>query len=91
LNRKKFFETLDRIHKAGVLHRDIRAENLVIGERETVEIIDFDRAIFDPSEEAQESEMEKLQMLFDQKYFGPSLISGSGSITPRASELDSDT
>lgn len=43
-SRAAFIKILRQIHRAGVIHNDIRAENLLIAPAGDVSIIDFDRA-----------------------------------------------
>ncbi|KAG6907644.1 hypothetical protein DXG01_008094 [Tephrocybe rancida] len=63
--RDQLIEALDSIHATGVRHRDIRAENLTASEDGSVNIIDFDRASLDSSEQARKHEMEHLISLLD--------------------------
>ncbi|KAG6808027.1 hypothetical protein H0H92_005642 [Tricholoma furcatifolium] len=53
-----FAEALKSIHSAGVRHRDIRAENMVIGDDGAAYIIDFDRAVMDASERSRNRELD---------------------------------
>jgi len=64
-----FIHAIRSIHKAGVLHHDIRPENLLITEdgREAT-IIDFDRATFDPSAHDKHMERTEVQDLVDGNY-----------------------
>lgn len=62
--RTKFARILRSIHEAGVVHRDIRHPNLLISEDdEQMFIIDFDRAVFDPSTHAQHVERDEFLTL----------------------------
>jgi len=36
---------LDRIHKKGVIHRDLRPDNVLVGQDGTIALIDFDQAV----------------------------------------------
>ncbi|KAG6815131.1 hypothetical protein H0H93_010855 [Arthromyces matolae] len=58
--REKFIEALQSIHDQGFRHRDIRPENLLVAEDGEVQIIDFDRASLNSSEQTQQREMEHL-------------------------------
>ncbi|KAG6827676.1 hypothetical protein H0H92_010807 [Tricholoma furcatifolium] len=53
-----FAEALKSIHSAGVRHRDIRAENMVIGDDGAAYMIDFDRAVVNASERSRNCELE---------------------------------
>ncbi|TFK66616.1 hypothetical protein BDN72DRAFT_917133 [Pluteus cervinus] len=55
------------MHKAGVVHRDLRPENLVIAQDGKPMIIDFDQASLNPSDYNKESEMESFQCFMDGK------------------------
>ncbi|KIM42836.1 hypothetical protein M413DRAFT_444485, partial [Hebeloma cylindrosporum] len=68
--RKAFVAAMKRIHRAGIKHMDIRADNLVIHpESGKVAIIDFDRAKF-PKENLGffDGEMECLKDLLDGRF-----------------------
>ncbi|TFK66620.1 hypothetical protein BDN72DRAFT_961617 [Pluteus cervinus] len=55
------------MHKAGVVHHDLRAENLVIAQDGKPMVIDFDRASLDPSDIDKANEMEDFQCFMDGK------------------------
>ncbi|TFK66362.1 hypothetical protein BDN72DRAFT_148607 [Pluteus cervinus] len=57
------------IHEAGVVHRDLRAENLVVAQDGKPMFIDFDRAILDPREETKSLEIRSLSDLLVGKKF----------------------
>ncbi|KAJ7088898.1 hypothetical protein B0H15DRAFT_288811 [Mycena belliarum] len=57
--RSQFVDILESIHRAGVRHHDIRAENLTITETGTA-IIDFDLADLNPTAGKKRREMERL-------------------------------
>jgi len=57
---------LEEIHKAGVLHGDLRHENLLVDELGRTAIIDFDQSEKTSSAEAMEWEMEELANLLGQ-------------------------
>lgn len=63
-----FIRILRDIHQAGVLHRDIRAPNLLVNAAGKVAIIDFDRAEMGPTKDAQKREEERLSCLLDGDY-----------------------
>lgn len=56
---------MNQIHRAGVRHRDIRPENMIIHNDGTISIIDFDRAMLGASARSQELEMKHLLNLLD--------------------------
>lgn len=43
---KQLTEAVDHIHKSGVVHRDIKPQNLLFSKDNTVKLIDFGNAIF---------------------------------------------
>lgn len=45
---KQLAEAVDHIHKSGVVHRDIKPQNLLLSKDNTVKLIDFGNAIFVP-------------------------------------------
>lgn len=51
---------MTQVHQAGVIHNDIRLENLVINDTNEVAIIDFDRAQFCREPDKFESEIADL-------------------------------
>ncbi|KAG6807906.1 hypothetical protein H0H92_006025 [Tricholoma furcatifolium] len=57
-SRNAFSEALESIHSAGVRHRDIRAENMIIGDDGVAYIIDFDRAVMNASERSRNRELD---------------------------------
>ncbi|KAF7309352.1 Protein kinase domain-containing protein [Mycena indigotica] len=61
----RFTEILENVHRAGVRHHDIRAENLMIDSAGEAFIVDFDRARLNPSEGKKKWEMDILQMLME--------------------------
>ncbi|KAJ7648306.1 hypothetical protein DFH06DRAFT_1476341 [Mycena polygramma] len=81
--RAQFLTILENIHRAGVRHHDIRAENLMLTEIGEAFIIDFDRADFDPTTGKKRREMERLASLLDGSYPDSDLAS---PVTTRASE-----
>ncbi|KAF8991725.1 hypothetical protein BDZ89DRAFT_1086524 [Hymenopellis radicata] len=54
-------QTLECIHKAGVLHRDLRSWNMLVDRFDRVFITDFDQSSFNGSEEDYRLETERLQ------------------------------
>lgn len=66
--RDAFAEVLKGIHDAGVRHRDIRAENLVVSDEGAVSVINFDRADMQASERSRQRELQHLLSLFDGDY-----------------------
>jgi len=63
--RVGFRTTLEEIHHAGILHGDIRRQNLLINDSGEVAIIDFDQSMESPSTEAMAREMSHLVDLLD--------------------------
>ncbi|KAG6844551.1 hypothetical protein H0H87_005971 [Tephrocybe sp. NHM501043] len=63
--RAGFIKVLESIHSAGVRHRDIRGDNLVVSDDGVVNIIDFDRASMKSSEETMQREMDHLISTLD--------------------------
>jgi RIO-like serine/threonine protein kinase len=58
---------LKEIHEAGVLHGDLRLQNLLIDENGRGTIIDFDQSRRTSSQSAMERERARLRELLDQK------------------------
>ncbi|GLB43199.1 hypothetical protein LshimejAT787_1301000 [Lyophyllum shimeji] len=79
--RAGYLRVLRAIHEAGVRHRDIRPENLMLSGDEEVAFIDFDMAELDPSEGAKRREMRHLTELLDGSYMPPNQIP-SAATTP---------
>jgi serine/threonine protein kinase len=79
-----FSRILQDIHRAGVRHRDIRPENLLVNDAGDAVIIDFDKATLRPTKEAQNREAAILTQLLDGKYYGPDIY-----LSPR-SNVESD-
>ncbi|TFK71954.1 hypothetical protein BDN72DRAFT_895208 [Pluteus cervinus] len=52
---------VEQIHKAGVLHRDLRIDNILFAPDGKLRIIDFDRACLSTSQEDHEREIEDLK------------------------------
>ena len=65
-NRLAFQSTLKKIHKAGVLHGDLRRENLLVDRLGRIAIIDFDQSKKTSLAEAMEWEIEELADLLGQ-------------------------
>ncbi|KAF7299256.1 Protein kinase domain-containing protein [Mycena indigotica] len=63
--RNRFIEILENVHRAGVRHYDIRANNLTIDSNGEAFIVDFDRARLNPSEGKKKWEMDILKKLMD--------------------------
>ncbi|KAG5640223.1 hypothetical protein DXG03_009771 [Asterophora parasitica] len=63
--RTAFIKVLKSIHAAGVRHRDIRPENMVINEEGVVSIIDFDKAQMNASQRSMDAEREYLLWVLD--------------------------
>jgi RIO-like serine/threonine protein kinase len=59
-HRQNFIDILDSIHAAGYLHTDIRTPNLMIHDDGSVNIVDFDRAEEDDSEDSRKGERKDL-------------------------------
>ncbi|TFK63807.1 hypothetical protein BDN72DRAFT_963688 [Pluteus cervinus] len=57
------------IHDAGVVHRDLRAENLVIAQDGKPMVIDFDHAALDAPERWKDMEMKSIEDLLSGKLF----------------------
>ncbi|TFK67759.1 hypothetical protein BDN72DRAFT_842608 [Pluteus cervinus] len=70
---------LRKIHEAGVLHRDLRAENILIADDGTPMIIDFDRAQFNPEPEQTKYEMGRFQEVLDGKVVGKVIFFSTSS------------
>jgi RIO-like serine/threonine protein kinase len=51
---------LQEIHKAGILHGDIRRQNLLIDDWGHASIVDFDRSVKESSTKAKEQEFQQL-------------------------------
>ena len=59
---------LRSIHKAGVRHRDIRPQNIVINSNNQVSIIDFDCADLNPSPKKIQEEDKRMEDLLNGRY-----------------------
>lgn len=62
-----FLETLRSIHNAGILHNDLRIDNLLVSDTGTATIIDFDRAAMDANDNKKKEEYEGLLELLEQE------------------------
>ncbi|KAG6909491.1 hypothetical protein DXG01_017213 [Tephrocybe rancida] len=71
--RDDFIKALESIHAAGVRHRDIRGDNLVVNNDGVVNIIDFDRASMKSRQKTMQREMEHLVATLDGDYSGAGL------------------
>lgn len=72
--------TLRAIHKAGVLHRDIRSWNMMEDVYGRVYIADFDRATFDGSKENYSDEKKRLNEFLAGKYVDEARVIGRDDI-----------
>ncbi|KAG6879805.1 hypothetical protein C0992_011356 [Termitomyces sp. T32_za158] len=63
--RDAYLMILSNIHKAGVRHCDLRPENLMLADDETVTIIDFDQATINTSTAAKKREANLLRDLLE--------------------------
>lgn len=59
---------LDDVHRAGVLHRDIRSWNLMLDDDDAVHIIDFDRASLDATPEDFDAEKARLKSFIEGQF-----------------------
>jgi predicted Ser/Thr protein kinase len=64
-HRKLLLATLERIHRAGVIHGDISMANLCIRDDQEAFIIDFTHARFDDNPKVQAAEMATLRRLLE--------------------------
>ncbi|KAG9222163.1 hypothetical protein CCMSSC00406_0009024 [Pleurotus cornucopiae] len=71
INRKKFLRVLEAIHRAGVCHRDIRPENLVVNASDDVCIVGFDWADLASSASAIRREYQHLRNLLGGQHIPP--------------------
>jgi len=63
---KRVGATIARFHAAGACHADLNAHNILIGERDTVALIDFDRGTLrKPALSWQQSNLARLRRSFD--------------------------
>ncbi|KAJ6558982.1 hypothetical protein B0H10DRAFT_1182144 [Mycena sp. CBHHK59/15] len=60
-----FLSIIENIHRAGVQHRDMRPNNLLLDETGQATIIDFDRAELDPPETGLKREYSHLKRLLE--------------------------
>ncbi|TFK65904.1 hypothetical protein BDN72DRAFT_900309 [Pluteus cervinus] len=67
-------EIVQSIHDAGVVHRDLRPENLMIAQDRKPMIIDFDHARFDATEAHRNLELERLRNVLDGKSLDTALF-----------------
>ncbi|KAF8954107.1 hypothetical protein BDZ97DRAFT_1928824 [Flammula alnicola] len=56
-----FSRALEGIHRGGILHRDIRLDNLLVNEDNEVSVIDFDRAVLCTYAEVFADELDELR------------------------------
>ena len=75
MSRTSAIKTLESIHAAGVLHRDIRSWNVVVDD-EGLSIIDFDRASLTASEFDYTEEMRRMKRFVDGGYIDEEPIIG---------------
>lgn len=71
LTSEAFMRALKSIHKAGVRHRDLRADNVTINPHGQCFIIDFDEAELNPSEKRLKWELSCMEKLLDGAYDDP--------------------
>ena len=76
-HRSLCFRTFREIHRAGVVHRDIRCDNIAVGVDGLPVVIDFDHSRRDATEEQKREELIKLGMVLDGK--GDNMLS-AGSL-----------
>lgn len=67
-SREAFSACLDGIHKAGVVHNDIRPPNLLVNKDGKAFIVDFDKAVVTNDEQLFDRERDKLDILMDGEY-----------------------
>ena len=58
--KQSLLSTLDAIHNRGIMHNDIKKENILVDENGTVFLIDFGFATLDSCHETQQNEMQQL-------------------------------
>jgi predicted Ser/Thr protein kinase len=58
--KQSLLSTLDTIHNRGIMHNDIKKENILVDENGTVFLIDFGFATLDSCRETQQNEMQQL-------------------------------
>ena len=64
-NRSAFLVTLEDIHRAGVLHGDLRPQNLLVDGHGKATIIDFDQSEREASKRDMEREIADLVHILD--------------------------
>ncbi|KAF7329374.1 Protein kinase domain-containing protein [Mycena kentingensis (nom. inval.)] len=85
----RFLKILDGIHAAGVRHRDLRPENLMLTKSGEAFIIDFDLAEFEPSKGAKKRERRALELLlYNAEYPDPAVPSAKSSSESESGEPD---
>ena len=60
---QNIIEAFTQIHERGVLHGDIRSENILVGKDGSVCIVDFEMATMDAEKEELETEMSEVKGL----------------------------
>ena len=68
LSSEATMRALRSIHKAGVRHRDIRPQNIVININNKISIIDFDCADLNPSSQKIQEEDQRMDELLNGRY-----------------------
>jgi tRNA A-37 threonylcarbamoyl transferase component Bud32 len=63
--RINVYEAIDAIHGLGVIHGDIRMENVLVLEDESVRFIDFENSAFGLNKEMFRGERAEVDVMFD--------------------------
>ncbi|TFK66384.1 hypothetical protein BDN72DRAFT_880353 [Pluteus cervinus] len=65
--RLQIMQVIETVHKVGVVHQDLRPDNLVLAQDGKPMIIDFDQAVLDPTDDAKDLELKGLDNLLSGK------------------------
>ncbi|KAF9020971.1 hypothetical protein BDZ89DRAFT_1071891 [Hymenopellis radicata] len=84
-------ETLDKIHAAGAVHRDIRSWNMMVDSSGDMFIADFDRASFNGSEHDLEKETQRFQAFVAGEYVDARPVVGDDDLASSYSDYIEDT
>ncbi|TFK71955.1 hypothetical protein BDN72DRAFT_957679 [Pluteus cervinus] len=89
--RSLCLKTVRAIHQAGVIHRDLRPDNILFAPDGKPMIVDFDRARRNPTPEQMKREIEDFRRLLDGKLEGSLMFSTGDFQSDSESESESES